>query len=98
MTNHRYNNTVSEVLDALENAYMDVMHQARLIAMESDLKERVKKAMQEDAPFTITNELLHECTDENVKRCLRSAENIWTCTELLGKYYRQSPGANVAEN
>lgn len=98
MINYRYNDTVSEVLEALENAHMDVMHQARLFAMETDLKQVVEEAMQSEQHFFITNEMLSTCTDENVKRCLRSAENILACTKVLGKYYRQTPEANVGEN
>ncbi len=98
MINYRYNDTVSEVLEALENAYMDILHQARLFAMETDLKQAVEEAMQSEQHFFITNEMLSTCTDENVKRCLRSAENIIACLEVLGRYYRTSPDSNAAYN
>ncbi len=98
LPNHRYYHTLGNVLDELENAHLDIMHQARLFAIETDLKQIVEEAMNDAHPFFITNEMLHTCDDENVKRCLRSAEMIVECLETLGSYYRKSPEANEREN
>jgi uncharacterized membrane protein len=94
----RYNHTIGQVLESLENTHMDLLHQARLFAIESDLHVDVEIAMLTDMPFYITEELLYTCTDLNVQRCLRSANNILICINILGQHYRSSPEANVGEN
>lgn len=98
MLNQSYNHTLAQVLATLENAHLDVLLQARLLAMETDLAPQVQQAMQSQTSFTITPELIMTCTDTNVKRCLRSSENILACITILGAYYRTTPEANVNEN
>ncbi len=87
------------MMEELEDAQAELAVFARLLAMESDLKEWVEKQIQNaDEPSHMTDEMLDYCEDHCTAVAQRMNKEVLSLLKFLDNYWKGTAEVRVDEN
>ncbi|MDZ4823367.1 MAG: hypothetical protein SH856_07895 [Flavobacteriales bacterium] len=89
---YQYNETISALMEMLADMSIELKLQARLLAAETDLKEKVDMAMmEENTRYVINPTELATCTNSQLLTTMECAADIDALLKHLNTYWRETP-------
>lgn len=85
-------------MQELENMGMDLGGTVRLLAIETDYKEVVEKAIEQDEQLFITDTMLNLSDDAHVQMAVEMNAQLYQCLNELTDLYQATPEGLAREN
>ncbi len=98
LNQNNYTNCLLEAMQELEDLAMDLGGTTRLLAIETDFKEAVHHAIENNEQLFITDTMLTLSNDAHVQLAVDMKAELYNCLNKLSEIYNTTPEGLAGEN
>ncbi len=98
LNQNNYTDCLLKAMQELEDLAMDLGGTMRLLAIETDFKEAVQVAIENDEQLFITDSMISLSDDAHVQLALDMKIELYNCLNKLSEIYNTTPEGLASEN